>query len=378
MAKHQLTLSPNYVQDWTYNEAVRELFQNALDNQTVSPENEMFFEYKDNKLTIGNKTSILTLDTLLLGSSSKRNDPKTIGKHGEGYKVAFMVLLREGKSVTVYNYGAKEVWRTRLVKSRKYNGALITEIDVDKKFFWQSVPSHNLTIEIEGVTKEEYLTIVEHNLHLQPYPDNYCVSNPKEEMGYILTDKKFKGKVFVNGLYICHNDKFSFGYDIMPEFITLDRDRKLIDSIDLAFITSKMWRYTGDEAKIAGLILKDVLDVKYLKDRKDWGQLLVEAEIDNKIAVALQEKFIEKHGDKAVPVSDNSDLKRVSSASKEYTPILVSKGVTDYLKDKIETPVAVGLTPKEQLKEWFEKIQHKLSEEEAFDFELIFEEIWWM
>ena len=121
MSKHQLTISPTYVQDWTYIEAVRELFQNALDNQVVDKDNIMYFAYNEEaqELIIGNKTSKLEVNSLLMGYSSKRDDEDTIGRHGEGYKVALMVLLREGKTVTIQNYGKKELWSSRLIKSRK-------------------------------------------------------------------------------------------------------------------------------------------------------------------------------------------------------------------------------------------------------------------
>lgn len=45
MTKFELTISTNYVPDWTYVEALRELFQNALDQQTENPANKMLFEY---------------------------------------------------------------------------------------------------------------------------------------------------------------------------------------------------------------------------------------------------------------------------------------------------------------------------------------------
>lgn len=103
MSKYELTISTGYVPSWTYVEAVRELFQNAIDNERINPDNKMLFEYKMGKLSICNKTSKLTLDSLLIGNSTKRDDERTIGEHGEGYKIAIMILLREGKNVTVYN-----------------------------------------------------------------------------------------------------------------------------------------------------------------------------------------------------------------------------------------------------------------------------------
>ena len=209
MSKYELSLAPDYVPEWGVVEAVRELFQNAIDQQTTLPDNAMFFNYDAEKqlLSVGNKNSVLEVKTLLLGSTTKANDSKTIGQHGEGYKVATLVLTRLGKVVTFYNYGAREVWRPRFVKSRRYGTQVLTFF-VDKKYIWQSVPDNNLLIEIEGITPEEYAKIVESNLHLQDVGD--VIETPR---GRILEDEKFKGKVFVNGLFVCKYEPYQYGYD---------------------------------------------------------------------------------------------------------------------------------------------------------------------
>ena len=168
-SKFELSISTDYVSDWGLVEAFRELFQNALDNEIVNPENKMGWAYdeKEGKVTITNKTSKLSARTLLLGGGTKKDDNRTIGKHGEGYKIAFMVLLRNGKQITVYNYGANEVWEVKLVKSRKYDGAEVTTVFVEKEPFWSKVPNNDLTIEVTGITPEEYETLVEKNLNLR-------------------------------------------------------------------------------------------------------------------------------------------------------------------------------------------------------------------
>lgn len=369
MPKHQLTISPDYVADWTYLQAVRELFQNALDNNTVNPENEMFFSFEEGVLSIGNKTSVLLPETLLLGASSKRDDKQTIGKHGEGYKVALMVLLREGKEVTIYNYGAKEIWKTRLVKSRKFNGALITEIDVQKQAIFKKVPSHNLIIEVKGISQEEYAHIIESNLHLHEAPiARYETSN---SMGSILLEDKFAGNIYVNGLYITTNKKFTHGYDIMPEYISLDRDRKLVDTIDIAFITSKMWRKVGQEDKVAKMLLKEVLDVKYIEyhSHERYREASEGKEgVDKSISSSLKEAFEMEHGVGSVPVSTNQELQLLSTSAPSVKPVMVTTEVYTYLKDVIEQPEIITLTPKKALMKWMEEVRHKLSEEEVEDF----------
>lgn len=53
-------------------------------------------------LKVSNKTSVLKAESLLLGCGTKHDSTNTIGKHGEGYKITFMVLLRSSKRITVY------------------------------------------------------------------------------------------------------------------------------------------------------------------------------------------------------------------------------------------------------------------------------------
>lgn len=374
MSKFQLTLSTDYVPDWTCVEAVRELFQNALDNQTVNPENEMFWEYlaAENILRIGNKTSVLTLDSLLLGFSTKRDDERTIGTHGEGYKIALMVLLREGKEVTIYNYGRGEVWRTRLVRSRKFNGVSVPEILVDRKYRWLRKPSHDLIIEIRGISEEEYQAIVESNLHLQGELEGYSTEN---NSGFILTDPKYQGKIFVNGLFICHNTNFRYGYDVNPKYIRLDRDRKLVDTIDLAFVTSRMWRYANQPKLVAQMLMADVLDVRYIKSLAYYRPYSDERQIDSDIQRELREEFKSSYGNNAVPVSDNYTLERVQRSKQDVRPVLVSKPVVEYLENDDEVASVEFVPVKTRLMEWYEGVESKLTEEEKDSFLAILEDL---
>jgi hypothetical protein len=52
MSKYELTISPDYAANWSITDAMRELFQNALDQQTVNENNKMFFKYDEEKETL--------------------------------------------------------------------------------------------------------------------------------------------------------------------------------------------------------------------------------------------------------------------------------------------------------------------------------------
>jgi len=80
---YELPLTKGYVADWRMQHAVRELIQNALDSE--SP-----FEWTLDgaQLRITSRHTVLGVETLLLGSTSKAENADAIGNFGEGYKIA--------------------------------------------------------------------------------------------------------------------------------------------------------------------------------------------------------------------------------------------------------------------------------------------------
>jgi hypothetical protein len=315
MSKYELSLSKDYVIDWTVVDSIRELFQNALDQETMVENNKMFFNYDapTECLYIGNKASTLEYKSLLLGVSTKRDNEKTVGKFGEGYKIATLVLLRLGKKMTIYNYGAKEVWTPKFVKSRRY-GAEILTFFVDKNYFWTKVPDKNLTIKIEGITAQEFVDIVKSNLHLQDSVGTHHSSI----YGKILMEPRYKGKVFINGLYVCTHNDYEYGYDFKPEYLNLDRDRKLVNNFELQWLSSKMWSGVKNPI-VLDLIIRGCADTAYVSNQISDKHGLHDTALAD---------FRLKYGDKAVPVADNEQLKMVPSG---YEPVMVNSSYRDLI-----------------------------------------------
>lgn len=337
MSKYELTISTGYVPDWTYVEAARELFQNAIDNARVNPDNEMSFEYNLGVLSVCNKTSKLTMDSLLIGNSTKRDDKRTIGKHGEGYKIAFMVLLREGKEVTVYNYGANEIWNTRLVKSKRYNGAQVVQIEVNKTPFWAKVPNYDLTIEVSGITEEEFEKIKESNLSLKENVEILKESN----FGDLLVDESEKGRVYVEGLYVCTNDKLSYGYNFKSDYVSLDRDRKLVDSFNTYWYSSAIWSDIINSEKLGeqyidictNLVESNNVDVYYI-EKSSLRNIKVLAE-------RIYDRLESNYGENVVPVSNNAEYEEVKSQG--YKPVIVREQIKDIIQKNMPEERAVGI-----------------------------------
>lgn len=339
MKRFELGMSIDYCSTWGVVEAIREIFQNALDAQTANPDNEMYFKYDQDKETlfIGNKKGILGTNTLLLGTTSKAGNNNFIGKFGEGYKVATVVLLRLGKKVTVYNGNANEIWTAHTINSRRYN-AKVAVFDIENT---QSVAdkvkellnlgisgnsskkkTYNLVFSVSGITADEYKEIVCSNLYLQEFTelDNLIYGDEKalktwhvkstydgDKVCRILTDESQSGRLYVGGLYVTTSKRAKFGYDFSPNMVTLDRDRGFIDNMDLQWLCSKALLMSNNSKLIEDA--KDSWDGEYIR-------VFASHRMDEKnVCEAIQPScdkecnaFYEEYGDDAVAVTDTNEF----------------------------------------------------------------------
>lgn len=373
MGKYELTISKNYVPDWGVKEAIRELFQNALDQETTTPDNSMFFAYdEDNEiLEIGNKHSVLEPSSLLLGQTSKLSDELTIGQFGEGYKLAMLILLRNDINIIFYNYGRKEVWKPRFVKSRRYNQDILTVFT--EKHLWSKEPDNSLIIRIEGIDTEAYNEIVETNLHLKG------VDKCKEcgEYGRILEDEDLKGKIFVNGLYVTDYSPLEYGYDFKPKVLKLKRDRSMVDSFDMKRVTAKMWGLLKEDdnskSEIVRMVVNNVSDLSMV----EYGY----GKIKDNISKDVYDVFKEQNGENAIAISDNTQIDTFMEEHPDSKPVVVSSQMLDIIKgderhhkDIEKYYKEIDRTPLEKLELWFIKLKEDnyIGSELESEFEEIF------
>lgn len=342
MSRYELSLDMGYVPHWGVAEGVREFFQNAYDEETEKS-NDMFFNYdKESQiLRIGNKSSVLDKRTLLLGSSTKRDNDKLIGQQGEGYKVATLVLLRTGHTIKIFNYGAKEVWTAKVVKSRKYKADIVA-FDIEK-YVWKKVPEHNLIFEIGGISEKEYNKIVKKNLILREKQEDLGEIH-KTVYGDLLCDSKFKGQVYVAGLYVTTDKALEYGYNFKPEVVSLDRDRSLIDNFDLQFATSKILRCLDDmnvidkalsskDGEYYSSVTPDRCEIRYFGGIDDSPSSVSDvSSVDYfyKTASTCAKNFVRDYGENAYPVSSESEKQIVINNG--YKPVITSYSVKNLLK----------------------------------------------
>lgn len=277
---YPLSLARSYVRHWGLVEAIRELIQNAIDGD--GDETPFEYAFEDHVLSITNRYASLSPSTLLLGSTSKADNPEKIGSFGEGYKLALLVLVREGYDVLIRN-GALE-WRPEFEHSADFGEEMLvireTQADTD---------AQAVTFEIRGLTADDRGAVRDMCLRMQaPMYDVIGV-----EQGHILPSRA--GKLYVGGLFVCNTD-MHYGYDVKPSFLALERDRQTVDGFSLKLLTERMWLGTKDWARICDMLEAEALDVESMQygappkelaefaafyfDQKNRGKLPVSSQAD--------------------------------------------------------------------------------------------------
>lgn len=236
MSKYELSMVSAYVQNWDYKDAIREIIQNAIDQSVDDDGYDISYHRSDSCLIISTKDGVLKRNSLLLGNTTKINSEDTIGQFGEGYKLALLVLSRDGKRTMIENAGAEEIWTPAIVKSRKWGDNILT-VDVKKSnvFKKHKFSNSGVSFIIQDISVDEYIEIVERTLQLQD--DVEKIETP---MGDILLSERNKGKLYVGGLFIRDIGDYKYGYNILPKFLKLGRDRDLTNDYDVDTVLSIM------------------------------------------------------------------------------------------------------------------------------------------
>lgn len=316
-----LGIDPTVVENWGLWEALREIVQGAIDE---SPYNYVVEYDKNSEKIIIKNNGKLTRASLLIGHSTKRDDNKKIGEHGEGYKYAAAILLRLNKKFTVYNND--EVWRFTYKHSRTFKSTVI-DVGISK---WRIKKTHNITWEISNISKEE----------CEEFQSKFIKKGDiRGTNGYILLDRP--GYIFSGGLFVCYKKDLEFGYNFDVGVLSLQRDRNLIGDFDIFYRTSKCWTDLPDSPTH---IKNGVLDVQYLHYH-------INGEKKEKVADKVYEMFVEEHGQSANPCYQESD--KIKGANN----IIVDENQRNIIRSSsfYTEPVKIvkTLTPFQILEDWY-------------------------
>lgn len=356
---YELTLTPNYVSDWTFNDAIRELIQNGTDQEILDETNKFSidYDYKAKTLRLTNVKSKLKINTLLLGRSSKADNEDTVGQFGEGYKIAALVLNRIGKTFTIYNNERGEVWTSRFKNSEKWLEKILA-FYVEKS----STANTGLVIEVGNVTADEYDSLRDTWIGFYDGLDKI-----ETTYGDILLDEEMQNKIFVNGLAVSCSEDMEYGYDFKPKYITLERDRKTCDSWNAGDITSKMIA----EAMLDGKI--DFERVKYMVEESTDDVYHLDFNTHLGGVQEIQKRMIEQFDKQystpySIPVQEQSDIDRVKAYG--GNPVVVPYKVANLLKGEtskriqelVTAPTGKSLTLKERFQRWYDAYSSKLDD----------------
>ncbi|KAH3173447.1 hypothetical protein KXV78_000430 [Aspergillus fumigatus] len=285
-----LNVSPSYVGDWDATTAFRELYQNwkdaiihsfnlnLRDFRPLYQENGDFisitvpemgsntnalgfirYEKEYGRVVLVNACAQLRSESLQLGHTSKKGQLQFAGCHGEGLKLAAMVMCREGYSVSIetgnshwsFAYGGPS--KTRFYCNIGPLCVATPEVKLnpaqDMACFtyrtWRDV-----CVEVGpdsegtggGVSIEEFrqwLT-VSLDIHGHSYPESII----ETDQGDLIIDPRFRGKTFLKGLLlpasVLEARPFELSYNFVQGGVNRDRQR-LVSRYEQADMVRRIW-----------------------------------------------------------------------------------------------------------------------------------------
>lgn len=319
-----------YLPDWGVKEALRELYQNFEDygdycvNSTVIP---CAREEKVVHLSMVNDFSPGNHGFMKIGESGKRNDPSTVGKHGEGLKLASMVLVRQGYTANI-RYGCVSL-----------KGVFYDDDYLGRCFGFEvqgasPVDGFRVDVTVPSVEFERYQVV-------KLKPEDVIYSNSYGELLNRPT-----GEVYVGGHFVAKVEGLTYAYNFNPEHIDLDRDRRIPRDFDVQWAASHIlqgWK---------GLKVKDV-------KTKDGAYM-------TRLPTKVANKFRPYLSGKKVCFKAGS-----VQATGQVTDQLMKMPINQKRIAKLKYSMSKKRTPHSTLKEFFDQHSRSMSADCQTDFLVI-------
>ena len=336
---YEITISPNYVSNWGINEAIREILQNAIDADKNGYKKSIY--YSGDTLYINNEGISLSAKDLILGCSSKSDQDGMIGKYGEGFKLALVVLLRKGMNVYVDNND--KLWSPSFKVSEQFGTQVLNIEESDNG------RGEGLTFVISPVDQQLYNSL----LNYFPCIDESFGNVVNCENGQILLDKQFKGKMYVEGLYIQTDDNFQYGYNFNSDVVELDRDRKAINYYELRALTAQSI-VTAEECnkEIFDAITKSCVDVRDIEE-------VIDEASESFLEEYREQFYYENNLEENTLVATESVMKQLEQMDIDV-PVVKGTEIQSYLIAKANDKLGI-------IEEAKEAIKNKDEKEKAFD-----------
>jgi hypothetical protein len=268
-------ITANYMSHWTIRQATRELLQNALDSGEYIIQDGAVGEY-----VITNRLyKHVTLDELTLLGETDKHDNSSIGRFGEGFKLAMLVYARCERQVDVVVRIGDCYIMPRIINNRFC-------LEIEKAETLPEAEYFSVSLRYLGVEEDiNALLLRRHKLTEVFNNGTGCAAYTPG------------GKLFVGGMFVC-NTPLEYSYNFHPSKLKLDRDRNSAPEFELTWETTKLWAQYGEPVKVAELAHKQCKDVQYMNSHATAA-----------IRDAVAKHFAANYGAKTVLAQSPQELK---------------------------------------------------------------------
>jgi hypothetical protein len=285
----ETTLKHDAYADWGAFSGLRDLLSNARDAQ-VQLGAAMSVRYRKNAhtLVIENEGTTLAREAILLGHTTKTGRGDLIGRFGEGMKAGILALVRAQTGIKIRT--GSEVWVPKIERSERFDSnVLVFYVNTGREF------KNRIQFEIEGIDQESYDLLDQNFLWLAKLKDRDKVDTVE---GTLLLDEKFRGRIFVKGVFVKKNDS-NFGYDLLTAQI--DRDRKMLDEHDLKYRMQSIW---GEALRTRPDLIAGFIDALHARaDDLAGVNQFTAPYLPQSAKDAVRDDFERRYGAGAIPVA---------------------------------------------------------------------------
>jgi hypothetical protein len=340
---YQLTVNPDYVPSWGVWEGCREFIQNCIDGDNAS------CRFEGNTLILSNSGK-LDISTLLIGSTSKATDKTKLGQFGEGYKLGFLALARQDVAVTVYT-GNGTIWYPELQYSELYQSMILSIIEKESNGVEEGIV---IKIVLTEEQKEEIQT-----KYLGLRDNGKTTITTK---GIILHDEKFKGKLFIGGLFIL-DTKTIWGYNFPISAFEINRDRNFARSYEVLSAIASVYLSGFDE----GLIPISTIYEGVINGIADFENIVERRYLYNNFTTAFYEHFKATNGTKYVYSSEEGRTELLDCGIPLYDLIEVNWDTRSILQTCWEYSSNIPKSKKETIEEIVDNFEEVLAGMNSID-----------
>lgn len=315
-----LPIKESYISDWGSWETLREIIQNAKDEEDQHG-HLMQLSYERGWLRVANHGADLERKALLLGETSKSNREDLRGRFGEGLDLALLAGVRAGYDMRVYT--CTEIWTPAIEHVEKFDARVLVVRTALRK-----TKGSGVEIRIK-MPLRDWLDARKLFRFLVDDPEEYQVA---VNAGTILLHPDRRGQIYVKGIYTTTVSSLHYGYDL--KHIRLDRDRRMVDSWDLRWELADILRegVQQDPAKLSHPVYG------MLKHKTEDVQSMV-YHSSEALAEAMVACFIEEHGDKAVPVESIAESQSLEHFGMRGA--IVSDSLRKILEQKVKSAAEI-------------------------------------